>query len=70
MGNNERLNHTKFIANIIREWFYDITIYDITVDNESLTTSSITCRDINNDKSIIDSGSTNLILPEKVYIQN
>lgn len=50
---------------IVQEWYYQVSIYDIYVGGESI---GVQCQEINNDRSIIDSGSTNLGLPSKVSI--
>ena len=49
---------------IIHEWFYEITLVDIKVDKQSVP---ITCDEFNKNKSIIDSGTTNLNLPLNLY---
>lgn len=49
---------------IIQEWFYEITVVDIKVDKHSIP---VKCEVFNQNKSIIDSGTTNLNLPLSIY---
>lgn len=49
---------------INKEWYYEIVIVDIEVDHVSL---NMDCKEYNFGKTIIDSGTTNLRLPTKVY---
>lgn len=45
-------------------WYYEVLIIDIAVNNTSL---GLVCTEYNNDKTIVDSGTTNLRLPRKVF---
>ncbi|XP_013416210.1 beta-secretase 1 [Lingula anatina] len=49
-----------------REWYYEVVITDVMVNNASL---GMACVEYNTDKTIVDSGTTNLRLPTKVYHQ-
>ncbi|XP_066999595.2 beta-secretase isoform X2 [Anabrus simplex] len=53
-----------FSSPIIREWFYEISLVGIHVGNETI---DLPCEEFNNDKTIIDSGTTSLRLPNKVF---
>ncbi|XP_064604914.1 beta-secretase 1-like [Liolophura sinensis] len=55
-----------FTSPIHREWYYEVVITDVEVDAESL---NMDCKEYNFDKTIVDSGTTNLRLPIKVYNQ-
>lgn len=49
---------------IIHEWFYEVTVVDIKVDETSVP---FDCQEFNKNRSFIDSGTTNLNLPASVY---
>lgn len=49
---------------IVREWFYEITVVDIKVGQNS---APVICRDFNKKPSFIDSGTTKLEVPLSVY---
>ncbi|XP_036381529.1 beta-secretase 1-like [Megalops cyprinoides] len=47
-----------------REWYYEVIIVRIDVNGQDL---GMDCKEYNNDKSIVDSGTTNLRIPRKVF---
>lgn len=49
---------------IIREWFYEILLTKIEVGGETV---KLPCHEFNTRRTIVDSGTTNLRLPEKVF---
>ncbi|XP_056613487.1 beta-secretase 1 isoform X1 [Triplophysa dalaica] len=49
---------------IRREWYYEVIIARIEVNGQDL---NMDCKEYNYDKSIVDSGTTNLRLPRKVF---
>ncbi|KAG7479558.1 beta-secretase 1 [Solea senegalensis] len=49
---------------IRREWYYEVIIVRIEVNGQDL---KMDCKEYNYDKSIVDSGTTNLRLPRKVF---
>uniref|UniRef100_A0A665UTV8 Peptidase A1 domain-containing protein n=1 Tax=Echeneis naucrates TaxID=173247 RepID=A0A665UTV8_ECHNA len=49
---------------IRREWYYEVIIVRIEVNGQEL---NMDCKEYNYDKSIVDSGTTNLRLPRKVF---
>ncbi|KAG5837371.1 hypothetical protein ANANG_G00238560 [Anguilla anguilla] len=49
---------------IRREWYYEVIIVRIEVNGQDL---NMDCKEYNYDKSIVDSGTTNLRLPHKVF---
>lgn len=49
---------------IRREWYYEVIIVKIEVNGLDL---NMDCKEYNYDKSIVDSGTTNLRLPRKVF---
>ncbi|XP_033758974.1 beta-secretase 1-like [Pecten maximus] len=49
---------------IHKEWYYEVIILDIMVDGASL---QMDCKEYNFGKTIVDSGTTNLRLPIKVF---
>ncbi|KAL5019692.1 hypothetical protein ScPMuIL_002584 [Solemya velum] len=51
-------------ATIFKEWYYEIILVDVQVAGQSL---NMDCKEYNFGKSIVDSGTTNLRLPLKVY---
>ncbi|TRY59450.1 hypothetical protein DNTS_002175 [Danionella cerebrum] len=51
-------------APIRREWYYEVIIVRIEVNGQDL---NMDCKEYNYDKSIVDSGTTNLRLPRKVF---
>ncbi|XP_037071772.1 beta-secretase 1-like [Pollicipes pollicipes] len=51
-------------AAIFRSWFYEILITNMTVAGRRL---ALPCVEFNTDKTIVDTGTTNLRLPERVF---
>lgn len=49
---------------IIKEWYYEVIIVDIQVAGESL---NMDCKEYNFGKTIVDTGTTNLRLPVRVF---
>ena len=49
---------------IVKKWYYEVIITDISVNGLSL---GVNCKKYNYDKTIIDSGTTNLRVPEDVF---
>ncbi|XP_063439902.1 beta-secretase 1-like [Mytilus trossulus] len=49
---------------IHKQWYYDIVIVDLKVGGTSL---NLDCKEYNFDRTIVDSGTTNLRLPLKVF---
>nr|KAF6436967.1 beta-secretase 1 [Molossus molossus] len=49
---------------IRREWYYEVIIVRVEVNGQDL---KMDCKEYNYDKSIVDSGTTNLRLPKKVF---
>lgn len=49
---------------IVHEWFYEVTIVDLKV---GIRSSPVKCHDLNQNKSIIDSGTSDLNVPPAVY---
>lgn len=49
---------------IYKEWYYEVVITDIDVGDASL---EMDCKEYNFDKTIVDSGTTNLRLPTRVF---
>ncbi|KAG1655901.1 Beta-secretase 1 [Nymphon striatum] len=49
---------------ITREWYYEVVLTSIGVGNDTL---DIQCIDLNDDKTIIDSGTTNFRLPTNIF---
>lgn len=49
---------------IRKEWFYEVIITNLKVGNDSL---GLDCKEYNFGKTIVDSGTTNLRLPERVF---
>lgn len=49
---------------IRKEWYYEVIIVRIEVNGQDL---NMDCKEYNYDKSIVDSGTTNLRLPRKVF---
>jgi len=49
---------------IVKKWYYEVIITDISVNGKSL---GINCKKYNYDKTIVDSGTTNLRVPEEVF---
>lgn len=63
-GDYDRTDGTIFRTRIVHEWYYEVIVLGMKVGN---VTVNVPCREFNNDKSIVDSGTTNLHLPEKVF---
>nr|XP_028564109.1 beta-secretase 1 isoform X2 [Podarcis muralis] len=49
---------------IRKEWYYEVIIVRIEINGQDL---QMDCKEYNYDKSIVDSGTTNLRLPKKVF---
>ncbi|XP_074832877.1 beta-secretase 1 isoform X2 [Carettochelys insculpta] len=49
---------------IRKEWYYEVIIVKIEINGQDL---KMDCKEYNYDKSIVDSGTTNLRLPKKVF---
>ncbi|KAJ1190025.1 hypothetical protein NDU88_006765 [Pleurodeles waltl] len=49
---------------IRKEWYYEVVIVRIEINGQDL---KMDCKEYNYDKSIVDSGTTNLRLPKKVF---
>ncbi|XP_062844077.1 beta-secretase 2 isoform X2 [Trichomycterus rosablanca] len=49
---------------ILKEWYYQVEVLKLEVDDRNL---NLDCREYNTDKAIVDSGTTLLRLPEKVF---
>uniref|UniRef100_U3J3W3 Beta-secretase 1 n=1 Tax=Anas platyrhynchos platyrhynchos TaxID=8840 RepID=U3J3W3_ANAPP len=49
---------------IRKEWYYEVIIVRLEVNGQDL---NMDCKEYNYDKSIVDSGTTNLRLPKKVF---
>ncbi|KAK3106956.1 hypothetical protein FSP39_003917 [Pinctada imbricata] len=64
-GIDPSLHHGRaYYTDIIKEWYYEIVIVDVGVGNTSL---SMDCKEYNFEKTIVDSGTTNMRLPIRVY---
>lgn len=48
---------------IVREWFYELLLLGISIGNKTV---DLSCRKFNTDKTILDSGTTSLMLPTEV----
>jgi beta-site APP-cleaving enzyme 1 (memapsin 2) len=51
---------------IVREWFYELLLLGIRVGNETV---DFPCRKFNTDKTILDSGTTSMMLPTEVQYE-
>lgn len=49
---------------IVREWFYELLLLGISIGNETI---DLPCRKFNTDKTILDSGTTSLMLPTEIF---
>merc|ERR1719494_1486555 len=49
---------------IVKKWYYEVIITDITVNGEPL---GLDCKKYNYDKTIVDSGTTNWRVPADVF---
>lgn len=49
---------------IRKQWYYEVIIVKIEINGQDL---NLDCKEYNYDKSIVDSGTTNLRLPKKVF---
>lgn len=63
------VDHTLYKGNIsyamlLKEWYYEVILTDIAIGGTSV---NIDCKELNFDKTIVDSGTTNLRLPTKVF---
>ncbi|KAM9440071.1 beta-secretase 2 isoform 2-T2 [Clarias gariepinus] len=50
---------------VVQEWYYQVEVLKLEVGGENL---NLDCREYNSDKAIVDSGTTLLRLPEKVFV--
>jgi len=55
-----------FFTRIRRRWYYDVVMTDVDVEGQSVGVEK-SCQEFNIDKTIVDSGTTNLRLPTKVF---
>ncbi|CAG0879959.1 unnamed protein product [Darwinula stevensoni] len=55
-----------YTAPLVKEWFYEVTMTDFLVGSHRVTED---CRQLNHDKTIVDSGTTNLRLPPNSYLR-
>ncbi|CAG5117964.1 unnamed protein product [Candidula unifasciata] len=53
-----------FYTPIYKQWYYEVVLTDVHVDGLSL---GLDCKEYNFDKTIVDSGTTNIRLPQKVF---
>ncbi|ELU01781.1 hypothetical protein CAPTEDRAFT_153768 [Capitella teleta] len=53
-----------YYAPIHEPWYYEVVLTDIKVGRESL---NMDCKEYNYDKTIVDSGTTNLRVPKRVF---
>ncbi|XP_048756417.2 beta-secretase 1-like [Ostrea edulis] len=53
-----------YYTNIHKQWYYEVVIVDMEVDGKSI---NLDCKEYNFPKTIVDSGTTDLRLPVKVY---
>ncbi|KAL2807330.1 beta-secretase 1 isoform C precursor [Daubentonia madagascariensis] len=63
------IDHSLYIGSlwytpIRREWYYEVIIVRVEINGQDL---KMDCKEYNYDKSIVDSGTTNLRLPKKVF---
>lgn len=65
MLHSDDVPHFSFVKSpIIREWFYEILLTKIEIGGEAV---KLPCHELNTRRTIVDSGTTNLRLPEKVF---
>jgi hypothetical protein len=55
-----------YTSPIVREWFYELLLLGISVGNETV---NLPCLKFNTDKTILDSGTTSLMLPTEVQYE-
>ncbi|XP_061183759.1 beta-secretase 1-like [Saccostrea echinata] len=53
-----------YYTNIHKQWYYEVVMVDVEVDGGSI---NLDCKEYNFPKTIVDSGTTDLRLPMKVY---
>ncbi|XP_044525534.1 beta-secretase 1 isoform X3 [Gracilinanus agilis] len=63
------IDHSLYVGSlwytpIRREWYYEVVIVRVEINGQDL---KMDCKEYNYDKSIVDSGTTNLRLPKKVF---
>ncbi|CAI8027696.1 Beta-secretase [Geodia barretti] len=66
-GINTSLYHTNkpiHYTKIVEERFFNVLLTDISVGDRKL---NISCKEFNTDKTIVDSGTTDIYFPEKVF---
>nr|CAH8824551.1 unnamed protein product [Trichobilharzia regenti] len=61
--NNFKASNTYFTP-IRKPWYYEIILTNLIVGNMSLV---VNCKELNVDKTIIDSGTTNIYLPKNIF---
>lgn len=49
---------------VVHEWYYDVVILGIKIGENMV---ALNCMELNNDRTIVDSGTSNLRFPTKVY---
>lgn len=64
LGGYDRSLSEIYWTPIVKEWYYDVRILGLEVGSSPV---SIACSEFNNDKSIVDSGTTNLRLPTIIF---
>ncbi|XP_052804935.1 beta-secretase 1-like isoform X1 [Mya arenaria] len=59
------LYHSELYATpLYKEWFYEVILVDVEVNGQSL---AMDCKEYNFEKTIVDTGTTNLRLPRRVF---
>lgn len=66
LGGYDRSLKEVYWTPIVKEWYYDVRILGLEVGNSPI---SVACSEFNNDKSIVDSGTTNLRIPTTIFNQ-
>ncbi|XP_027053766.1 beta-secretase 1-like [Pocillopora damicornis] len=61
---NELYEGDLLFTPVVKKWYYEVVITDIAVGGESL---ALDCKKYNYDKTIVDSGTTNLRVSEEVF---
>ncbi|XP_054712995.1 beta-secretase-like [Uloborus diversus] len=61
---NNDINGTVMYTPIVKEWYYEITLTNMKVGNDDMP---FDCRELNQHQTIVDSGTTQLSLPKKIY---
>ncbi|CAH8462864.1 unnamed protein product [Heterobilharzia americana] len=55
---------TTYFTPIRKAWYYEIILTNLIISNQSLITD---CKELNKGKTIIDSGTTNIYLPKRIF---